>query len=34
VRVRYTALSGDPAFTLKVQNLVNQRITTGAGNHE
>ena len=34
VRVRYTALQGDPAFTLKVQSLVNQRITTGAGNHE
>ena len=34
VRIRYTALSGDPAFTLKVQNLVSQRIATGAGNHE
>ena len=34
VRVRYTAMAGDPAFTLKVQNLVTQRIETGAGNHE
>jgi hypothetical protein len=34
VRVRYTALPGDPAFTLKVQNLVDQRIAKGAGNDE
>lgn len=34
VRVRYTAIPGDPAFTLKVQNMVTERIETGAGNHE
>lgn len=34
VRIRYTAKVGDPAFTLKVQNLVTSRIAAGAGNHE